>query len=76
VTFSARGLGDIEGEFTVKIYNIDGILVRKLAPPTIGERELTWDGKNDDGKLVESGVYIYQIQVGENFKTGTVIVAK
>jgi hypothetical protein len=75
VTFSARGLGDVEGEFKVKVYNIDGILVKELVA-TIGERELTWDGKNDDGKLVESGVYIYQIQVGENFKTGTVIVAK
>jgi len=75
VTFSARGLGDVEGEFTVKVYNIDGILVTELmAPP--GERELTWDGKDDDGELVESGVYIYQIQVGGKFSTGTVIVAK
>jgi flagellar hook assembly protein FlgD len=75
VTFSARGLGDVEGEFTVKLYNIDGILVKELiAPP--GERELMWDGKNDNGDLVESGVYIYQIQVGEKFSTGTVIVAK
>ncbi|MFQ6042139.1 MAG: fibronectin type III domain-containing protein [Candidatus Poribacteria bacterium] len=75
VTFSARGLGDVEGEFTVKVYNIDGILVKELVAP-LGERELTWDGKDDDGKLVESGVYIYQIQVGEEFSAGTVIVAK
>jgi flagellar hook assembly protein FlgD len=74
VTFSARGLGDVEGEFKVKVYNIDGILVKELRVKEL--RELTWDGINDDGKLVESGVYIYQIQVGENFKTGTVIVAK
>ena len=75
VTFSARGLGDVEGEFTVKVYNIDGILVKELVA-NIGERELTWDGKDDDDEMVESGVYIYQIQVGENFATGTVIVAK
>ncbi len=75
VTFSARGLEEAESEFTVKIYDIDGGLVKELIT-TSGEQELNWDGKNEDGELVESGVYIYQLQVGERYATGTVIVAK
>ena len=75
VTFSARGLEEAESEFTVKIYDIDGGLVKELIT-TSGEQELKWDGKNEDGELVESGVYIYQLQVGERYATGTVIVAK
>lgn len=75
VTFSARGLEEAEGEFTVKIYDIGGGLVKELIT-TSGEQELNWDGKNEDGELVESGVYIYQLQVGERYATGTVVVAK
>ena len=33
VTFSARGFGDVEGEFPVKGYNIDGITVKELVDP-------------------------------------------
>ena len=75
VVFPARAIEDASGEFTVLIYDIDGMLVKTLmALP--GETELTWDGRNETGEIVESGVYVYQLQVGENFKTGTVIVAK
>ena len=38
-----------------------------------GETELTWDGRDEAGEIVESGVYVYQLQVGERFKTGTLI---
>ena len=75
VVFPARAIEDASGEFTVLIYDIDGMLVKTLmALP--GETELTWDGRDETGEIVESGVYVYQLQVGENFKTGTIIVAK
>ena len=75
VIFPARTLEDASGEFTVNIYDINGMLVKTLtAPPE--ETELTWDGRDEAGEVVESGIYIYQLQVGESFKTGTLIVAK
>ena len=50
----------------IKIYTSSGEFVREiqptssgLLPPNIYERQLYWDGKNEDGKLVSSGVYIY-----------------
>lgn len=37
---------------------------------------MTWDGRDDEGKLVPPGVYLYRITVssdeGENFASGSV----
>lgn len=76
VVFPARAIGGVEGEFSVLIFNINGVLIRELKSTDPGARDLEWEGKDEVGNVVESGVYIYQIQVGESFDTGTVIVAK
>ena len=75
VVFPARTLEEAAGEFTVLIFDIDGMLVKTLTALP-GETELIWDGHDESGEIVESGVYVYQLQVGESFKTGTLIVAK
>ena len=75
VVFPARAIENAEGEFIVLIFDTNGALIKELkAAP--GDRELKWDGKDNNGDFVESGVYVYQMQVGEDFKVGTVIVAK
>lgn len=75
VIFSKRALENVEGEFSVKIYSLDGILVKELiANP--GDIELAWDGRNEDEEVAESGIYVYQMQVGDSYKTGTIILAK
>jgi ligand-binding sensor domain-containing protein len=56
---------------TLKILSIDGSLVRQITPP--GGRIGFWDGKDDDGKLVASGVYIV---VASSEKDETVAKAK
>ena len=76
VVFPARAIEGVEGEFSVLIFNINGVLIRELKSPDPGAHDLEWDGKDEVGNVVESGVYVYQIQVGESFDTGTVIVAK
>ena len=76
VVFPARAIEGVEGEFSVLIFNINGVLIRELKPADPGARDLEWDGKDEVGNFVESGVYVYQIQVGESFDTGTIIVAK
>ncbi|MCD6412958.1 MAG: fibronectin type III domain-containing protein [Elusimicrobia bacterium] len=42
----------------IKIYTIDGIPVRSRLNST-GNGECYWDAKNDDGRFVASGLYIY-----------------
>ena len=76
VVFPARAIEGVEGEFSVLIFNINGVLIRELKSADPGARDLDWDGKDELGNVVESGVYVYQIQVGESYDTGTVIVAK
>jgi hypothetical protein len=75
IVFPARSIEDASGEFTVLIYDIDGMLIKTLTALP-GETELKWDGRDEAGEIMESGIYVYQLQVGENFKTGTLILAK
>ncbi|MDD5687107.1 MAG: T9SS type A sorting domain-containing protein, partial [Elusimicrobia bacterium] len=60
---NVQGL-NIEGLTTgavVKLYTVDGELVRELVE--IGNSgKVIWDGKNDGGKGVASGVYIIFIE--------------
>ncbi len=75
VIFPARAIDDAAGEFKVLLFNLKGALVKTLTAQ-LGENELRWDGKDENGEIVESGVYLYQLQVGDSFKTGTVILVK
>ena len=49
---------------TLKIYNILGQLVRTLVDKekAPGNYNVVWDGKDDSGKEVSSGIYFYQLK--------------
>jgi hypothetical protein len=51
---------------TLNIYNILGQKVRTLVeePKRPGNYEVIWDGKDDRGKEVASGIYFYQLTAG------------
>lgn len=68
---------------TIRIYNITGQLVRRLdlgekEPGTYATRDRAayWDGLNDQGKEVASGVYFYQLQAGSEVFTRKMVVLK
>lgn len=48
------------------IYNLQGQLVRKLVSETreAGFHEIVWDARDDVGRSMPSGVYLYRIQAG------------
>ncbi len=75
VVFLKRTIEDGEGEFSVHLYNLNGVLVKTLSAK-LNDDELRWDGRNESGEVVESGIYVYQLQVGDSYATGTIIVAK
>ncbi|MCG3205311.1 MAG: hypothetical protein KCHDKBKB_02030 [Elusimicrobia bacterium] len=57
------------------VYDIHGA---KISDMTINSNEtaLLWDGKDDNGRTVPSGIYIYSIKLGSRLATGTVVVAR
>jgi hypothetical protein len=63
------------GTISLKIYDTAGDLVRVLADerPLAGTNNIKWDGKNDYGRYVGSGIYIYVLDYkGDDGKTETV----
>jgi FtsP/CotA-like multicopper oxidase with cupredoxin domain len=55
----------------LKIYNMLGQEVRTLANEkyTAGQHTLVWDGKNNHGKAVASGIYVYKMTAGKFTRT-------
>ena len=52
---------------TMQIYNITGALVKTMVSENLstGFYNFVWDGKNNSGQIVSSGIYIYRIQTGD-----------
>ncbi|MEA3475019.1 MAG: carboxypeptidase regulatory-like domain-containing protein [Candidatus Cloacimonadota bacterium] len=64
-SLSHKNIDDTE----IKIYNTKGQLVKTLIPMTNGKSAswrmttIEWDGKDENGKLVSSGLYFYQLKI-------------
>ncbi len=57
-------MGRANAEFGIKIYDVPGIEVKT---PVNGHKQtrshtIQWDGRDEDGQPVSSGVYIYRIE--------------
>ena len=63
---------------TIKIFNSIGQLVKTLINESkqSGEYSVIFDGKNDAGQKVSSGVYFYQLQVGDFISNKKMILLK
>jgi hypothetical protein len=66
------------GDVSLKIYNILGQEVRTLVNTRqeAGYKSVVWDGLNNYGARVASGVYIYRIQAGEFVQSRKMILMK
>ncbi|MFH1368393.1 MAG: GH116 family glycosyl hydrolase [Elusimicrobiota bacterium] len=61
----------VSGDIKINIYDVKGAKVRAL------ENGLSiWDGKDENGDIVEGGVYIYQIKTETQLISGTILVVK
>jgi hypothetical protein len=60
----------VKGNVSLKIYNVAGQLVKTLQDGVMdaGSHEITWDGSNNLGANVASGVYFYKINAGDNYE--------
>ena len=71
------------GDVTIRIYNIKGEIIRvlHLGPRSAGaylnaQKSAYWDGKNNTGENVASGIYFYQIAVNDFTATKKLMVQK
>ncbi len=65
-TTSIRWFVDSTRQVSVEIYNVRGTLIRTLASRimTAGQHSATWDGRDDQGRGVASGVYFCRLSNG------------
>ncbi len=63
---------------TFKIYNILGDLVRTLMDEKKmpGNYQVVWDGRDDKGEKVSSGIYFYRLEAGDYSETKRMILVK
>lgn len=67
----------------ITIYDIKGSVVRQLdlgqkaaGNHTVRSRAAHWDGRNNDGEKVASGIYFYQLRAGDYKHTRRMLIVK
>jgi hypothetical protein len=73
------GICLLSSDLSIHIYDISGRLVRKLLLPTAYSLLPTvahWDGTDNKGNLVPSGVYFYRLTSNEVISEGKLIKLK
>ena len=64
---------------TLRVHDVVGRVIRVLEGEGLrepGVHEITWDGRDDDGRTVASGVYFYRIDVGGSSETRRMVMLK
>ena len=63
---------------TIEIFNITGQLIRTLINEykAKGNYSVIWDGRDNAGRLVSSGIYLYRLQAGSFIQTRKMIFMK
>jgi len=63
---------------SLRVYDVDGRLVRRLVDTAEGPGfcSVTWEGQNDAGEPVASGVYFYRLEAGARTETKKMVMLK
>ena len=60
-----------------QIFNLQGKRVKNLfslQQVKSGKKEIVWDGTNDNGQKLESGIYIISLQIGTKIHQMKILV--
>jgi ligand-binding sensor domain-containing protein len=60
-----------EAGHAVKIYDLSGRLVRSIQPLSSGSGTIMWDGKNETGQEITTGIYFIRVQTASGKTLGT-----
>jgi phage tail sheath protein FI len=64
---------------SLRIYDPAGRLVRKVlsrVARTVGDHQVPWNGRDDSGRAVPSGVYLVHLEAGKETKTQRILLAR
>jgi len=69
---------DSKQTVTLAVYDVNGRLVRMLASGVqeMGTHSITWDGRNNAGATVSSGVYFYRLDAGKFSSSKKMVMLK
>ncbi len=67
IQFDLKATAKVE----LAIYDLTGKRVRTLISETMsaGRYSVSWDGRNEQGKLMPSGIYFYRLKTGDQIQT-------
>lgn len=65
-------------ELRLDIYTVVGEKVKSLTPESVktGQNQIIWNGSNDAGNLVNSGIYLVRLQNGQLSRTQRILLLK
>ncbi len=72
ISFSAT---DLHGLARIKIYNVKGQLVKQFSISN-EKSSIEWNGKDENGKQLGSGIYFYKLDTGEKSITKKLILMR
>lgn len=77
-TTEIKYLAPQAGQVKLEIFNIAGQRIKILVDESVeaGLKTITWDGTNDRGSAVTSGVYFYRLTAGAQSETRKMILLK
>jgi len=60
------------------VYDVAGRRVRSLVDAAVvaGHHEVVWDGRDERGREVSSGVYLYRLVAGQHRESRTMVLAR
>ncbi|MBN2000614.1 T9SS type A sorting domain-containing protein [candidate division KSB1 bacterium] len=66
------------GRVEIKIFNVTGQLIKSIKSEfqEAGVNKIIWDGKNDQGQPVSSGLYIYQVKFEDSILLKKMMLVK
>jgi|GEM_PF-2770313 len=78
VRFDIPGVAGETVNAIVNIYNSRGKLARRLIEDSLqpGQYRIHWDGRNDDGVSLPSGIYLLYIKAGSHAETIKMVLTK
>jgi len=78
ISFDVAGTSGVKQQVQLTVYNVRGKQIIKLIDSEYepGSHRVVWDGKNDKGEPVSSGIYLYTLRSGDKSYTKKMVMVK